>query len=80
LQRLQRSTGLVDACDALRCGDAGRIDRVLYRNSSALRFSPKRWRVDRSFVDAKQRPLSDHLAVAVEFDWVAAPARSALAP
>lgn len=69
LQRLQRATGLVDVCDALRCGDAGRIDRVLYRNSSSLRLSPKSWRVDRRFVDAKNRPLSDHLAVAVEFDW-----------
>lgn len=69
LQRLQRATGLLDACDTLHCGDSGRIDRVLYRSSSALRLSPKRWRIDRRFVDANQRPLSDHLAVAVEFDW-----------
>jgi hypothetical protein len=69
LERLERSAGLVDVCGALRCSEPNRIDRVLYRSSSALRLAPKRWRVDRRFVDAKQRPLSDHLAVAVEFDW-----------
>lgn len=71
LERLQRRTGLVDVCAALRCKDARRIDRVLFRSSSSLRFIPRSWRVDRRFVDSKHRPLSDHLAVAVEFDWSA---------
>jgi endonuclease/exonuclease/phosphatase family metal-dependent hydrolase len=69
LARLERATGLTDVCDALRCSDPGRIDRIFYRNSSSLRLSPKRWQVDRRFVDANRQPLSDHLAVAVQLDW-----------
>lgn len=69
LKRLQQATELVDACEALRCPDQRRIDRVLYRSSPALTLSPRKWSVDRRFVDAKGQPLSDHLAVAVEFDW-----------
>jgi len=57
------------AATALRCPDAQRIDRVFYRSSSALTISPRKWRIDRRFTDAKGQPLSDHLAVAVELDW-----------
>jgi hypothetical protein len=34
-----------------------------------LSFTPRKWSIDRRFVDAKGQPLSDHLAVAVELDW-----------
>jgi hypothetical protein len=69
LQHFERATGLVDACTALRCPDPRRIDRVFYRSSTALAFNPRRWSIDRRFVDGKGQPLSDHLAVSVELDW-----------
>jgi endonuclease/exonuclease/phosphatase family metal-dependent hydrolase len=69
LKRFQEASGLTDVCEALRCPDLRRIDRVFYRSSPALTFSPRKWSVDRRFVDAKGQPLSDHLAVAVELDW-----------
>jgi len=69
LERLLRSTGLADACAETRCPEPARIDRVLYRPSRALRLAPTKWRVAAEFVDAARRPLSDHLAVAVRFEW-----------
>jgi endonuclease/exonuclease/phosphatase family metal-dependent hydrolase len=69
LKRLEHATGLLDVCEALHCPDAQRIDRVFYRSSPALTISPRKWRIDRRFTDAKGQPLSDHLAVAVELDW-----------
>jgi len=69
LERFQRATGLVDACTALHCPEPRRIDRVFYRGSSTLAFVPRKWSIDRRFVDAHGQPLSDHLAVAVEFNW-----------
>jgi endonuclease/exonuclease/phosphatase family metal-dependent hydrolase len=69
LQHFERATGLVDACSTLHCPEPRRIDRVFYRSSPALAFAPRKWSIDRRFVDAKGQPLSDHLAVAVEFDW-----------
>jgi endonuclease/exonuclease/phosphatase family metal-dependent hydrolase len=69
LKRFQHATGLVDVCEALHCPDLRRIDRVFYRSSPALTMIPRKWSLDRRFVDAKGQPLSDHLAVAVELDW-----------
>jgi len=69
LARFAQATGLVDVCEALRCPDARRIDRVFYRSSPTLTFTARKWSIDRRFVDATGRPLSDHLAVAVELDW-----------
>jgi endonuclease/exonuclease/phosphatase family metal-dependent hydrolase len=69
LERLLTRTGLTDACTETRCPEPWRIDRVLYRGSSELGLSPRRWRIASEFVDAARRPLSDHLAVAVQFDW-----------
>jgi endonuclease/exonuclease/phosphatase family metal-dependent hydrolase len=67
---LQR-TGLSDACRTLGCRDPQRIDRVLYRSSKALTFSAQRFEVDRRFVRADGRDLSDHEAVGVAFHWSA---------
>lgn len=72
LSRFERATGLVEVCETLRCPEPRRIDRVFYRNSPALTFRPRKWNIDRRFVDAKGKPLSDHLPVAVEFDWKSA--------
>jgi endonuclease/exonuclease/phosphatase family metal-dependent hydrolase len=69
LTELGEALGLVDVCTALRCPDARRIDRVFYRSSTALSWTPRKWSLDKRFVDDRQRPLSDHLAVAVELDW-----------
>ncbi len=80
LERFERETGLADVCTALRCKDPNRIDRVLIRSSASLRLSPKAWRLDRRFVDARGLPLSDHLAVAVDLDWVTVSSLSATPP
>jgi endonuclease/exonuclease/phosphatase family metal-dependent hydrolase len=69
LDRLLESAELKDACSEVHCGDTRRVDRVLYRSSRALTLGVKQWRIDREFVDDQGRPLSDHLPVAVAFDW-----------
>jgi endonuclease/exonuclease/phosphatase family metal-dependent hydrolase len=69
LAQLLAEAELADACATLRCPEPSRVDRVLYRSSTELRLEPKAWRIDRSFVDARGEPLSDHLAVAVSFEW-----------
>ena len=70
LERFQKETGLLDACDALNCAEPQRIDRVMIRSAKDLRIEARRWNIDRRFVDAAKRPLSDHLAVAVELEWM----------
>jgi endonuclease/exonuclease/phosphatase family metal-dependent hydrolase len=72
---LMDGAGLTDVCRALDCPEPERIDRVLFRSSDRLALSALQWFIDRSFVDDQGRPLSDHLAVAVEMAW-----RSAAAP
>jgi len=72
LSRFERATGLVDVCRSLHCPEPRRIDRVFYRSSPVLTFSPRKWTIDRRFVDARGKPLSDHLAVAVELAWKSA--------
>lgn len=73
LSRLQRGAGLSEVCRKLRCPQPWRIDRVYYRSSSRVELAPRSWRVDPRFVDARRRPLSDHLPVAVEFRWSVVP-------
>lgn len=67
--RLLRESGLQDACAVTACLEPGRIDRILYKSSSALRVVAKAWRTPSEFVDAQGQPLSDHLPVAVRFEW-----------
>ena len=69
LDRLEREVGVRDVCRALDCSEPRRIDRILFRSSGALELVPTAWRVDKGFVDASGRPLSDHAAVAVTFRW-----------
>lgn len=69
LEQLLARTGLRDACEATRCPDRGRVDRVLFRSSAELVLRPVKWRIAHEFVDGARRPLSDHLAVAVSFVW-----------
>ncbi|HET7538872.1 MAG TPA: endonuclease/exonuclease/phosphatase family protein [Polyangiaceae bacterium] len=79
LARFEESTGLVNVCERLHCPEPRRIDRVFYRNSPTLTFSPRKWTIDRRFVDHQGKPLSDHLAVAVELAWKSAEPSSAAA-
>lgn len=69
LVRFEHGMGLLDACATLGCPEPWRIDRVLYRSSGSVQLTPRRWRIDARFVDANAHPLSDHLAVAVDFAW-----------
>ena len=69
LAHFEGETELQDACTVLGCPEPGRIDRVLFRGSDALRLRPERWRTESSFTDARGRPLSDHLPVVVELRW-----------
>lgn len=69
LERLLAEAELKDACAELRCSEPGRIDRVLYRGSRELSIQARKWRIAPEFVDAEGRPLSDHLAVVVGFEW-----------
>lgn len=68
-RRLLGSLGVVDACEALRCAQRSRLDRVLFRSSERLRLMPRGWRLAPGFRDAQGRPLSDHEPVAVVFRW-----------
>lgn len=67
----QRETATRDACSATRCGQPGRIDRVLFRSSARVTLTAVRWRVASGFVDASGAALSDHAPVAVDFSWLA---------
>jgi endonuclease/exonuclease/phosphatase family metal-dependent hydrolase len=74
LRRHMADAGLHDACQAVRCADPWRLDRILYRGSAALALRVRSYRIDASFRDGAGRPLSDHLPVVVTVDWTA-PAR-----
>ena len=69
LEKLLTGAGLTDVCRALSCPEPERIDRILFRGNASLKLTPKNWRVDQSFVDGGGKPLSDHEAVAADFDW-----------
>lgn len=73
LARLEGATGVVDVCRALHCPDKRRIDRIYFRSSPELTLTPRAWKIDSRFIDRRGLPLSDHLAVAAEFDWSTAP-------
>lgn len=69
LARLLKGASLRDACADTRCPEPWRIDRVFYRSAPALRLRPMSWRIASEFVGDGRRPLSDHDAVAVGFEW-----------
>ncbi len=69
VKRFERQSGLRNVCIELGCREQLRIDRVFYRGSKKLELLVKSWKTDPRFIDERQKPLSDHLAVAVEFEW-----------
>jgi hypothetical protein len=69
LPAFEQRNGLSEVCVALHCSDPRRIDRIFFRSSATLSLNPVSWKTDARFVDEQGNPLSDHLAVAVEFTW-----------
>jgi hypothetical protein len=68
------ATGLADVCDTVACGDDGdSIDKMALRTGGGVTLTPTAHRFDESFVGPDGAPLSDHRALAVTFDWAAAP-------
>jgi endonuclease/exonuclease/phosphatase family metal-dependent hydrolase len=78
LHAFEQRNGLTDACDALHCAEPRRVDRVFFRSTPTLTLNPVTWQTDPRFIDAQGSALSDHLAVAVQFEWQAAPAEPAV--
>ncbi|HUT53706.1 MAG TPA: endonuclease/exonuclease/phosphatase family protein [bacterium] len=69
LDKILTSQGLTDSCRALNCGRE-RIDRVMFRSGAGLSLRPVAYKVETErFADRKGRPLSDHDAVSVGFEW-----------
>jgi hypothetical protein len=79
LHAFEQRNGLADACETLHCAEPRRVDRVFFRSTPTLTLNPVTWQTDTRFVDAQGNALSDHLAVAVEFEWQALPAEPASA-
>jgi endonuclease/exonuclease/phosphatase family metal-dependent hydrolase len=73
LVSFMKRAGLVDACHELACDNPARIDRVMYRGSSALDLRAARLAVDMRFVTRSGKDLSDHKAVGVVLEWRRAP-------
>lgn len=62
--------GLTDACVANGCAETGLIDRIAYRGSDVVELTSTDHDIPRqTFTDAQGEDLSDHLPVAVSFEW-----------
>ncbi len=60
------SVDLSDACALNDCGQ-DLVDRVLFRESNSTALRAVSWQTATKFHDNAGKPLSDHLAVAIEF-------------
>jgi endonuclease/exonuclease/phosphatase family metal-dependent hydrolase len=69
LRKMAQSRRFSDACDALRCPEPWRLDRILFRDGSSLRFTLLRWQAERGFKDERGAQLSDHLPVRATLRW-----------
>lgn len=50
--------------------DSESLDKVFFRNSEHLKFQPRKYHIESSlFTNDNNEPLSDHLAVSMQFDW-----------
>lgn len=67
LEQLLLTTGLKDSCKELNCLEPDRIDRIFYRNGTAVQLEPLRWYIPEGFVDKNGERLSDHEPVMVDF-------------
>lgn len=68
IELLKSSVFVTTACEIMQCGNAT-VDKVLYRGSNWLDLQVIGWEQDRRFVDGSGKKLSDHLAIAVRFQW-----------
>lgn len=70
LDRLRDEGGLTQVCDMLKCGQ-DRVDRVFYRSSENLTWTPQKWALETRFVDPTGKDLSDHKALSARLAWTA---------
>ncbi len=50
--------------------DTESLDKIFFRSSEYLKFSPRKYQIESSlFTNNNNEPLSDHLAVSMQFDW-----------
>jgi len=68
LERLRKEGGLTQVCGALNCGD-DRVDRVFFRDSGELSWTPRERTIEKRFVDQKGMDLSDHEALSAKLEW-----------
>ena len=54
--------------------DVESLDKIFFRSSSQLQFTPAAYQVERAlFTDSRGNHLSDHLAVSMQVNWVKIP-------
>lgn len=73
LREFLAETGLQDVCEVVDCGaDDDVIDRFFFRSGGGVELTPISHAFERDvFDDADGGPLSDHDALAVEWEWTA---------
>jgi exonuclease III len=70
VQSLLTGGPLTDACRVLNCAEPGRIDRIMFRNSATLTWTPSNYLVDLTgFLDKDGAQLSDHEPITVSLAW-----------
>lgn len=69
LELLQGVGGLSDSCAVLQCPEPMRIDRLFFRDSELIEWTPSDWQQQNEFVDEGGLPLSDHDALSVRLAW-----------
>lgn len=69
LTKWMKELGLIDGCDAVKCKEKDRIDKVLFRSGGGLILAPTSWSIAKGFVDSKKVNLSDHEPILVRFTW-----------
>ena len=63
LDLLQGEAGLSDSCAVLDCPEPMRIDRLFFRESEQIEWTPSDWQQQNEFVDEEGLHLSDHDAL-----------------
>jgi hypothetical protein len=69
LQALLTGSGLTDACRKVSCPDPNGYDRVMFRDSAALKFKVKEWHKETTFTNTSGQELSDHEPIKVTLEW-----------
>jgi hypothetical protein len=69
LQALLTGSKLKDACRTVSCPEPTRVNRVMFRDSTKLKFTIKTWKAETTFVNSAGDQLSDQEPVKVTFNW-----------